>query len=68
MEVQAGSMSTTMMAQSIAQNQMGAQLINKTIDTMNNNQSGSGNSDYEFQKDVLSAAMSGKGSIINIIA
>ncbi len=47
---------------------LGAELIVKTMGKMNDSKSGSTGSDYQFQKDVLSAAATGKGSIINIIA
>ncbi len=68
MDVQASSMSVKMMAKSISQDTMGAELINKTLNNLNQNKGGSANADMEFQKDVLSAAATGKGTIINIIA
>ncbi|NDV25125.1 hypothetical protein [Desulfovibrio sp. JC010] len=44
----------------------GAQVVTKTLDYMNSDQfSGSTNSDYDFQKSVLSAAYSGVGTIAN---
>lgn len=70
MNVDAASMSVDMMARSIDRQTMGARLINKTLDTMNQSSDGFVNADYQFQKDVLSAATgsAGKGTIINIIA
>ncbi|WP_432737725.1 hypothetical protein [Maridesulfovibrio sp. FT414] len=45
----------------------GAQVVTKTLDYMNSQQSGSStNSDYDFQKSVLGAAYSGVGAITNI--
>ncbi len=44
----------------------GAQVVTKTLDYMNSDQfSSSTNSDYDFQKSVLSAAYSGVGTIAN---
>ncbi|MFC1592063.1 hypothetical protein ACFL43_06030 [Thermodesulfobacteriota bacterium] len=80
MEIQASQMSSLAVNTSAAsqKEQLGAQLINKTISKMNEKPSGSVQSDYQFQKDVLSAAAPGmgadasgaadKGTIINIIA
>jgi hypothetical protein len=45
-----------------------AALISKTLDTMNKPCCGSEKSDYQFQKDVLSAAVTGKGTILDIIS
>lgn len=44
----------------------GAQVVTKTLDFMNAKPfGGSSNNDYEFQKDVLSAATAGKGAIFS---
>ncbi|OEU70851.1 MAG: hypothetical protein BA863_16115 [Desulfovibrio sp. S3730MH75] len=45
----------------------GAQVVAKTLDYMNSSQSGSTtNSDYDFQKSVLSAHFTGKGALANV--
>lgn len=42
----------------------GASVVTQTINYMNQQDGfGGGNADYEFQKDVLGAAMSGKGGV-----
>ncbi len=42
----------------------GASVVTKTVDYMNQNQNGfGGDADFEFQKDVLSAAMFSKGAV-----
>ncbi len=47
----------------------GAQLVTQTLDTMNQDPFGSGsNNSYQFQKDVLSAAYSGAGALVNQFA
>lgn len=59
----------TAMATSAIKDTTGAQLISKTLDKMNTAQSMSGpkiNADYQFQKDVLSAA--GIGNKLDTIA
>ncbi|CCO22109.1 hypothetical protein [Maridesulfovibrio hydrothermalis] len=44
----------------------GAQVVTKTLDYMNSDQSGSStNADYDFQKSVLSAHYMGKGTLAN---
>jgi hypothetical protein len=56
---------------SIAQTQKdtsNAQLVTKTLDTMNGNQDGAENADYSFQKSVLQAGVTGKGTQINKLA
>ena len=70
MEIQSSEMSVGMLNKAQEQQELGAELITKTLDNLNQNkdQNGSTNTDYELQKDVLSAAATGKGSIINIIA
>ena len=47
----------------------GAQVVTKTLDTMNSGNSfgSSSGSDYDFQKSVLSAAYGGKGGFSNLI-
>lgn len=68
MEIQSSEMSVGMLNKAQEQQEPGAELITKTLDNLNQNQNSSTNTDYELQKDVLSAAATGKGSIINIIA
>jgi len=70
MEIQLSDMSVGMLNKAQEQQELGAELITKTLDNLNQNQSqnGSTNTDYELKKDVLSTAATGKGSIINIIA
>ena len=61
------------MAASAQKETLGAALISRTINKMNENQQGLMKSDFQFQKDVLTAAaadlggMSEKGTIINLI-
>ena len=62
------------MSASAQRERLGADLIDQTINKMNENQRGSMKSDFQFQKDVLSAAAadlggmtSQKGTIINLI-
>ena len=43
----------------------GAQVVTKTLDYMNASPSGSQNSDYDFQKSVLSAVYTGTGTILD---
>ena len=43
----------------------GAQAVSKNLDHMNENSSGETDSDYDFQNSVLSAAYSGKGTIMD---
>ena len=47
----------------------GAQVVTKTLDTMNQNQSMSGgtNADYDFQTSVLGAAYTGKGTMVDMM-
>lgn len=52
-------------AQNAAREQMHAQLIARTIDTMHSGMRPGQSAGYQFQKDVLSAAM-GIGTNINI--
>jgi len=47
--------------------QLGAALISATLDTLNQTRQEQTDTDYEFQKDVLSAAATGKGAVINLI-
>jgi hypothetical protein len=44
----------------------GAQVVSKTLDYMNSGSQGTNNSDYDFQKDVLSAYTAGKGTLLNL--
>lgn len=70
MEIQMSVQSSQSMLelQSTVQKQdLGAELISKTLDTMNKTSSSGQNTDYQFQKDVLSAA-TGKGTILDIIS
>lgn len=46
----------------------GAQVVAKTIDYMNTTPNGSLDSDYDFQKSVLSAAFTPSGDIIDLYA
>ena len=43
----------------------GAQVVTKTLDTMNKAPSGGTNADYDFQKSVLGAAYTGAGTILD---
>lgn len=46
----------------------GAQVVTKTLDYMNSNQSGGGGStstDYDFQKSVLDSAYGASGALVN---
>ncbi|MEW5773415.1 MAG: hypothetical protein AB1916_07800 [Thermodesulfobacteriota bacterium] len=47
----------------------GAQVVSKTLDYMNRNQnmSGGGNADYDFQTSVLGAAYAGKGTMVDMM-
>ncbi len=45
----------------------GAAVVSQTLDNLNNNSATSvSGADYQFQKDVLSAAYSGKGTIVDV--
>lgn len=57
------SAATEVQAQSMAKSTFDAQVVTKTLDYMNNSNSGDTGSDYQFQTQVLEAAMT--GSIIN---
>lgn len=48
----------------------GAQVVAKTLDYMNQNQSMSGgaSADYDFQTKVLGAAYAGKGTMVDMMA
>jgi len=71
--VDAISGSTGFMAASISKETMGAQVVSKTIDSMQGAGSSSGAmksvADYDFQTKVLSSALSdaGKGINLNIV-
>jgi hypothetical protein len=59
-----GSMAS--MASDLNRQTFGAQVVAKTLDTLNQSHAGVGggtNADYDFQTKVLSAAFSGKGGI-----
>ncbi|WP_461211188.1 hypothetical protein [Desulfocurvus sp. DL9XJH121] len=43
----------------------GAQVVTKTLDYMNDDPMGGHNSDYDFQKSVLSAVYTGSGTILD---
>ena len=43
----------------------GASVVTRTLDFMNQQDGFGSNADYEFQKDVLGAAMLGKGAVTN---
>ena len=45
----------------------GAQVVSKTLDYMNEDSSGSTDSDYDFQKRVLEGAFTGKGTIMDTL-
>lgn len=47
----------------------GAQVVSKTLDYMNRNQSmsGGGDADYDFQTKVLGAAYAGKGTMVDMM-
>lgn len=62
--------STAYTAETVSDRQLfGAQVVTKTLDYMNSDQfSSSTSSDYNFQKDVLSAAYSDVGTIANVKA
>jgi hypothetical protein len=47
----------------------GAQVVAKTLDYMNQNQSvgGASNADYDFQTKVLGAAYAGKGTMVDMM-
>jgi len=45
-----------------------AQLVSKTLDTMNSNPDGTQNVDYAFQKSVLQAGALGKGAQVDKLA
>lgn len=47
----------------------GAQVVAKTLDTMNRNpgMSGGGNADYDFQTQVLGSAYAGKGTMVDMM-
>jgi len=71
MEIQMSVQSSQMMLEmqsSVQKQDLGAELISKTLDTMNQTSKVEQNSDYQFQKDVLSAAVTGKGTILDIIS
>ena len=52
----AGVQASASMASSAIKDTLGAQLIGKTLDKLNTGTSGNVDSNYQFQKDVLSAA------------
>jgi hypothetical protein len=68
MEIQASS-NASLMAQTHKNESFGEQVVSKTLDYMHSeaNRFGSGktDSDYDFQKSVLSAGFGGKGNAIN---
>lgn len=51
-------------ASAIDKETFGAQVVSKTLDVMNSGNAASA-SDYQFQKDVLNAAYTGQGTIID---
>jgi hypothetical protein len=61
-------MSASVLSKSVSPQALGAQVISKTLDYMHSRHGSPGDRDYEFQKDVLAAAYTGKGTIINLIA
>jgi hypothetical protein len=67
MEIETTSMNIFMSSATQEKEQLGAEVISKTLDTLNQTREGQTNTEYEFQKDVLSAAVSGKGAVINLI-
>lgn len=66
MEIQSG-IGVAQMAQSMSKETFGAQVVTKTLDYLNenNNSSGSTNADYDFQKSVLQAAITGESTAID---
>ncbi len=67
MEIQSSEMSVIMQTRALDQKKPGSEVISKTLDFMNQSKNSLSKSDFDFQKDVLSAA-TGKGSIINLLA
>ena len=51
--------------QSFSADTFGAQVVTKTLDYMNDDPMGGQNSDYDFQKSVLSAVYTGAGTILD---
>jgi len=71
MEIQMTLQTSRMMLdmQSRVQKQdLGAQLVGKTLDTMNKPAPTGSTIDYQSQKDVLTAAVTGRGTILDIIS
>ncbi|MFP4237548.1 MAG: hypothetical protein ACLFRQ_08410 [Desulfonatronovibrio sp.] len=66
MEIQSD-IGVVQMAQSMSKETFGAQVVTKTLDELNtnNNSSGSTDSDYDFQKSVLQAAVTGESTAID---
>ncbi|MFP4398332.1 MAG: hypothetical protein ACLFPY_09650 [Desulfonatronovibrio sp.] len=66
MEIQSD-IGVVQMAQSMSKETFGAQVVTKTLDDLNtnNNSSGSKDSDYDFQKSVLQAAVTGESTAID---
>ena len=54
------------LAQTSDKQTFGAQVVSSTIDRLNTNQSGQTNSDYDFQKNVLSGMGVGKNLDVTI--
>lgn len=57
--------STAAMSADSAKATFGAEVVTKTLDYMNQSQTGGMSQDYEFQKDVLSSVFASSGKIIN---
>lgn len=71
MEIQMTLQASQMMfeVQSRVQKQnLGAQLVGKTLDAMNKPAPQGDSIDYQSQKDVLAAAVTGRGTILDIIS
>jgi hypothetical protein len=65
MEITATNMAA--MSADTAKATFGAEVVTKTLDHMNQSQTGGLSQDYEFQKDVLSSAYASSGKIINAL-
>lgn len=64
MEIQSGA-GASLMAQSLANETFGAQLVTRTLDHLNTNKSGSSDIHYEDNKAILQAGFMQKNSIVD---
>lgn len=61
-------MSMTTLSTGMSKQEFGAQVVSKTLDYMNSNQSSFGsNADYDFQTSVLGAAYNGSGTMLDMM-